>query len=98
MEELEKRCLFSPSDIEKAVTKCRYILRDDNSVPNSFYKVSSYIFYSTLLEFIDHCILCHISLSSFSMQDVLQSELQIPVIFTVLFLSFIHPRNTLFGS
>lgn len=95
---MEKHCLFSAADIEKALTKCRYIIRDDSAVPNRFYKVSSYVFYSTLLEFIDHCILHHISLSSFSMEEVLQSDLQIPAIFAVVLLSLVHSRGTSFDS
>ena len=95
---METHCLFSPADIEKALTKCRYIIRDDSVVPNRFYKVSSYAFYSTLLEFIDHCILHHISLSSFSMEEVLQSDLQIPAIFAVVLLSLVHSRDTSFDS
>lgn len=95
---METHCLFSPADIEKALTKCRYIIRDDSVVPNRFYKVSSYVFYSTLLEFIDHCILHHISLSSFSMEEVLQSDLQIPAIFAVVLLSLVHSRGTSFDS
>lgn len=98
VEELEKHCLFSPAEIERALTKCPLVMMDDTASPLQWYKISSKFFYSTVLDVLQQCILHRISLHSFSLDAVLQTKSYISHTFIVLLIRFLHPRNKLFNS
>lgn len=90
--ELESCCMYSRCEIENYVRSNPYVVIDDEQ---HLFRLTNKEFSSMIMELINHCILSGISLSSFTLKQVLEACPSIQPFVVVSFTSFYNSKRHL---